>query len=203
MLGMGCDFHLLDIQHFGQKTDTDKGNQYTVNLLFGDIFYSRAVEYLIRFEDSLVFEEVIKALKQVHQSRLNFHQALLEVSAKPGMLLDMVQQKTGLLLGINALLKSSFLVGWSLFIARDGQSPQWGIDQLYKVFNLVTLAKSLQELQKLLTQIEGKLDRTINLDCLKEKKHCIKNQLDDIISQLHADWLKNRLGALSATILED
>ncbi len=203
MLGMGCDFHLLDIQHFGQKTDTDKGNQYTVNLLFGDIFYSRAVEYLIRFEDSLVFEEVIKALKQVHQSRLNFHQALLEVSAKPGLLLDMVQQKTGLLLGINALLKSSFLVGWSLFIARDGQSTQWGIDQLYKVFNLVTLAKSLQELQKLLTQIEGKLDRTINLDCLKEKKHCIKNQLDDIISQLHADWLKNRLGALSATILED
>jgi len=200
MLGMGCDFHLFDVNNFAKKLQ-DKEDNYTLNLLFGDVFYSRAVNYLVRFEDSLVFEEVINSLKQIHESRLILHRQLLKVIDEPALLGDIVDEKPGLLLGINSLFKNCFLIGWSIFPAKGLQTAVNQLNHLYKIINHMTLLKSLQELNSFLLLISRKLSVDMDLGLVEDKKNFIKNQLSDIISQLNTDWLKIQLSDVLDIVL--
>ncbi|MGM0365147.1 MAG: hypothetical protein ACQEP5_01275 [Actinomycetota bacterium] len=190
MLGMGCDFHLFDINNFGERNTRKREERYTLNLLFGDVFYSRAVDYLLSFGDSLVFEEVINSLKQVHRSRLLLHRQLLEVAANPALLKNVIEEKTALLLGINSLFKGTFLLSWSIFSAKETRSAIEQMGNLYKIFNYMTLIKSLQELNEFLHLMSGKLSVDMDLELVEGKKNSIRSKLDASLSGLETDWLK-------------
>ncbi len=201
MLGIGCNFHIFDINSFGQKDIQKRESDYIPNLLFGDVFYSRAVKYLLRFEDSLVFEEVINALKQMHKSRLLLHNNLLEAIGRPGLFSNIVERETGVLLGANSLFKSSFLLGWSIFEGRQNQQPASGIGSFYKLFNLITLIKSLQELIGFMSLACSRMETGMDLSGAEREKESAQNRLLDIIFHLKTERLKLRLSALLDAVL--
>ena len=60
-----------------QKTLFKSEQKYTVDLLFGDIFYSRSVIYLLKYKEHHIFESILDSLKSVHKSRLIMHQRLI------------------------------------------------------------------------------------------------------------------------------
>ena len=65
-------------EKFRQKNE----KSYTLDLLFGDIFYSRAVVYFMEYGDFLVFKCILNSLKQAHKSKLLFHLQLVEAINK-------------------------------------------------------------------------------------------------------------------------
>jgi len=79
LLSIGTAFH--DFQSSGSFLSPDDHSgkiekEYTLDLLFGDIFYSRAVIYLLRFEDHDVFDRILASLKKLHESRLVLHREI-------------------------------------------------------------------------------------------------------------------------------
>ncbi|MBM3714074.1 MAG: hypothetical protein FJW56_11695 [Actinobacteria bacterium] len=80
ILAIGANLHSFNIDDFsllvnniGQdinklnKTGIEKN--YTIDLLFGDIFYSRAVIYILRYGDFYIFDSILNSLKSVHESK--------------------------------------------------------------------------------------------------------------------------------------
>ncbi len=197
ILGLGCEFHLFDPEDFGRKKIRGNEENYTINLLFGDVFYSRAVKYLLGFEDTLVFEEVINALKHMHKNRLLCHRELLKVAEKPA-LLEPLLDKRGLLLGINSLYKSSFLLGWSIFLEK-GKALDVDIGILYKIFNYITLIKSYEQLKTFLPKVSSKLGLGLEVSLLNDKRGSVAGKLASVLSGLEPDWLKKRMGILGST----
>ena len=113
LLSIGTAFH--DFKKCG--SDTPSGIEaagvekaYTLDLLFGDIFYSRAVIYLLKFKDHKVFEDILGALKRLHESRLKLHLAIQEV-LKSNSGPDIIDRDRHLLKDANRLFYIAFRIG--------------------------------------------------------------------------------------------
>jgi hypothetical protein len=120
----------LKIKLKEEKSLFKSDRNYTVDLLFGDIFYSRAVIYLLKYGDHYIFESILSSLKAVHKNRLILHQRLAEVSnniKRAGSrdvdfetgFKDLLEDNMVTVLGLNSLYKTSFLIGWGLFAGTD------------------------------------------------------------------------------------
>ena len=197
-----------------QKALFQSEQKYTVDLLFGDIFYSRSVIYLLKYEEQNIFESILDSLKSVHKSRLITHQILSEVSnniKSSGS--SNVDFETGLqrllednmvpVLGVNSLYKTSFLIGWGLFAGIDVQG---GFDpgQLqfpYEVINDFILGKALNDLAGFFKALPGEYFFLKKIKYMSEKKAQIRNRLGIKISGFKQDWLRVNFRSLERLYL--
>lgn len=204
LLAIGTYFHNFSIKaaedkkKFKSGVNADKEREekdYTIKLLFGDVFYSRAVIYLLKYDDFLIFDNILQALKSVHSSKLLLHQKLLKLTSGNINFEKEIVKNPTLLVDINSLLKTSFILGWRLFLDdKIISNPA----SYYKVIDQIVLLKSFKDLFILFKLFLKAGDNKIN--ALLEEKEFINNKLDDNMSKLKPEWLKNNLKILAEKI---
>jgi hypothetical protein len=202
----------------GHNTDNTtllKSEQkYTVDLLFGDILYSRAVIYLLKYQEQHIFESILDSLKAIHKSRLILHHKLSEVSNKIKSsgssnvdfeigLKELLEDNMVGVLGANSLHKTSFLIGWGLFADIDLQR---GFDsgQLqfpYEVINDFILSKALNDLAGFFKALPGEYYFLKKIKYMSEKKAQIRNRVGIRLSGFKQDWLKANFKSLEKLYL--
>ncbi len=152
LLSIGTSFH--DFNKYGsnisgeETASMEKG--YTLDLLFGDIFYSRAVIYLLKFRDHMVFDSILEALKRLHESRLKLHliiQDLLETKGDPSA----IGKDRKLLIDANRLLYISFMVGQGLY----GIFNPIKRDHLARIIEHILVYKTYGELMEYARSLPG------------------------------------------------
>lgn len=197
-----------------QKALFKSEQKYTVDLLFGDILYSRAVIYLLKYEDHYIFESILDSLKAVHKSRLILHQRLSEVSKNnkssgrknvdfEAGLQRLLEDNMIPVLGVNSLYKTSFLIGWGLFagmgVQGDGNSRE--LQFPYEVINDFILSKALNDLTGFFRALPGEYFFLKDLKYMPEKKAQIRNRLGITISGFKQDWLRANFKSLEKLYL--
>ncbi|HHT79311.1 MAG TPA: hypothetical protein GXZ93_05925 [Actinobacteria bacterium] len=81
LLAIGLNMHTSHENTFrkvsGRSENSEKN--YTIELLFGDIFYSRAIAYLINFDNFIIFDNILKSILSIHRSRMIVHQKIKDI----------------------------------------------------------------------------------------------------------------------------
>jgi len=117
LLSIGLDIHSSGENTFKQISKKTKNlekiieKNYTIELLFGDIFFSRSVSYLMDFDDFIVFGNILRSILSLHQARIIVHSKvknLLSSNREAGVFFERDMPKVK---NINALLKEVFYLG--------------------------------------------------------------------------------------------
>jgi hypothetical protein len=226
LLAVGVNLHSFNINDLMNLADnkkfTQKGEKYyTLDLLFGDIFYSRAAIYLLEYGDYLIFNSILDSLKLAHKSKLMLHQNIVEIvntnlykdltkditkdlaSEIPKSRLknyemqieELFEENLSLILGINSLIKTSFIIGWGLFSAREDPEIH------YRLINNFVLLKAYNDLGSFFKLLPDSFYGIKQIKFIKDKKSFIKSELDDIIATLKPEWLKSNFKALEKLYL--
>jgi hypothetical protein len=217
LLAVGVSLHSFNINDLMDLADnkkfTQKGEKYyTLDLLFGDIFYSRAAIYLLEYGDYLVFNSILDSLKLAHKSKLMLHQNIVEIvntnlykdltkdlaSEIPKSRLknyemqieELFEENLSLILGINSLIKTSFIIGWGLFSASEDPEIH------YRLINNFVLLKAYNDLGSFFKLLPDSFYGIKQIKFIKDKKNFIKSELDDIMATLKPEWLKSNFKAL-------
>jgi hypothetical protein len=197
-----------------QKTLLKSEKNYTVDLLFGDIFYSRAVIYLLKYGDHFIFESILDSLKTVHKSRLILHQRLSEVSNNVNIsgrkevdfetgLQRLLEDNMAHVLGVNSLYKTSFMIGWGLF-KQTGKEDDGNMSEMkfpYELINDFILSKALNDLSGFFKALPGEYFFLKDIKYMTEKKVQIKNRIGIAISGLKQDWIAANFKSLEKLYL--
>jgi hypothetical protein len=180
------------------RSGSDKN--YTVDLLYGDIFYSRAVIYLLEYGDYYIFDSILESLKSVHKNRLLLHQKLTETvnNIKNQLKLidfetrieELLEENDLLILGVNSLLKTSFLTGWGFFGDTEASFP-------YEIINDFLYIKAYRDLSGFFTSLPADYYFLKKIKFIGSKEDAIKTRLDKNISYVKPEWLKVNLKSLS------
>ena len=211
LLGIGLSTHEFSENYFDLNLDNNSETKYTIELLFGDVFYSRAVLYFIKYENFLVFKEVLNSLFKVHDTRIMLHQKISKYyndllkndKEKDETILEIVDEK---IINLNALLKSCFLIslGESNFDFSLNNNIYLRLIEnivMLKTLNdiLNKLQKARQQAQQMINIIKLKND-SINTDVLNDFSfyNFIKNKKESTILKINKDieliktpWLKD------------
>lgn len=205
LLGIGINAHgtsenIIKNIYSNESTiieDIDK--DYTLELLFGDIFYSRAVNYLINYGDFFVFEDILKSLISLHYSRLNMHQKLINLADEipegriPGVFGENIYELNTL----NELLKSAFLIGLgasNLEIEKNHSSL------LFRVIENMVLLKTYCDMENHLKKIPKNNKNNQRGEYLRlviSKQKSIRGKIDLDINPIKPDWLRNNFKNLA------
>ena len=200
LAGIGVNLHsfnardlmlLTGNRKFGQKNE----ESYTLDLLFGDIFYSRSVVYFMKYGDFLIFEEILYSLKEAHKSKLLFHQQLVEAINKnvinpqvikkyENQIGKLIDENLDLIVGLNSLFKTSFIIGWALFADCEKVKFPGGL------INKFIMIKAYNDLEDFFNQLPEEASSLKKIKNISSQKNFIKDELNDIISNLKPDWLK-------------
>lgn len=116
LLSIGTTFHDFKItssDHPGRIDIKAEEKAYTLDLLFGDIFYSRAVIYLLKYRDHKTFERILEALKKLHESRLKLH-IVVQDAIKGKKSSSSFSIDTRLIIDANKLFQVAIEIGSSL-----------------------------------------------------------------------------------------
>lgn len=197
LLSIGTAFH--DFQSSGSFWIPDDRSgkiekEYTLDLLFGDIFYSRAVIYLLRFEDHDVFDRILASLKELHESRLKLHRGIgdmLQAGGEPGGFDNYMD--TGSLTGANRLLNISLDISFEIFGEKYGVLEKNTFSSLVKQ---IMVLKTYNELIKYTLSLKTDLSTEKISSHLASKKNFTDRKLSDIISELDSGKFKSRIKAL-------
>ena len=197
LLSIGTAFH--DFKSSGSFLIPDDRSakiekEYTLDLLFGDIFYSRAVIYLLRFEDHDIFDRILASLKELHESRLILHRGM----CWPMQLLDRVflsddYMDTGSLTGANRLLNISLDISFEIFTEKSGGEVKNKFSSLAKQ---ITVLKTYDELIKYTLSLKTGFSTEKISSNLTSKKNFTDRKLSDIISELDSGKFKSSIKAL-------
>jgi hypothetical protein len=199
LLGIGINVHgtteniIKNIYSDESTIIEDIDKNYTLELLFGDIFYSRAVIYLINYNDFFVFEDILKSLTALHYSRLTMHQKLIKFADEipEGRFSGIFKENIFEIKTLNALLKSSFLIGLgaSNFIMEENHSSV-----IFRVIENMVLLKTYGDMENHLKKIPENISnngRYEYLNLVISKKENIKEKIDMDINLIRPDWLRN------------
>ena len=197
LLSIGTAFH--DFQSSGSFLSPDDHSgkiekEYTLDLLFGDIFYSRAVIYLLRFEDHDVFDLILASLKKLHESRLVLHRAvgdLLQAGGDPSSFDHYVDM--GLLTGANRLCGISLDISFEIFGKKSGVEEK---NKFSSLAEQIMVLKTYDELIKYTLSLKTGLSTEKISSHLTSKKNFTGRKLSDIISELDSGKLKSSIKAL-------
>lgn len=171
-----------------QGKETEKN--YIAELLFGDIFYSRAISYLISFDDFVIFDNILKSLLAVHKARIIIHKKIKDSISDNSELLWFFNKGFPELKMFNSLLKEIFFTGMGLSnfdISKNGTR-----DFLIIIDEMIML-KTYNELIDYLTRKEpGFLleDNRQIFQLFYQKTEKIKKNLKIIINNLQPEWVK-------------
>ncbi|MBN2073137.1 MAG: hypothetical protein JW770_04240 [Actinobacteria bacterium] len=197
LLGIGISFHNFDTADImlSQKGCIPEKieKKYTLKLLFGDIFYSRAVIYFLQFHDYEIFRNVLSSLKHVHEGRLDIHKKIMGI-IKDGNEKTGVHIKKQAIVMANYLLRESFYIGYKIFrVSRTGVKT----DGIFRIADLIVALATCTDIENYHTAIkESPLISSCGLTFLRRKINFINRQLDDMIPELDTGCLKESLNAI-------
>ena len=205
LLGIGINAHgtseniIKNIYSIESLLKEDIDKNYTLELLFGDIFYSRAVNYLINYNDFFVFEDILKSLILLHYSRLNIHQKLIKLADEipEGRLSGMFSENIYEIKTLNALLKSSFLIGLG---ASNFKIEKNHTSLIFRVIENMVLLKTYCDMEDHLKNIppnNKNNGRDEYLSLVISKQESIKEKINLDIDLIWPDWLKDNFKNLA------
>jgi uncharacterized protein YlbG (UPF0298 family) len=195
------DFALLvkdikSVQGDNNKSTEKNTGKYTLDLLFGDIFYSRASVYIMKYCDHELFNTILDSLKSVHKNKLLLHQELVEIiktnkinnetSLKNKIILFVSENEVSIS-GINSLLKTSFFTGWAIFSGFNN------ISLPYSIINDFVLLKTFNDLDNFFEKLPGELSFLKKIDFIQNRKKAIRERLVQRIGYLRPEWLITNL----------
>jgi len=219
ILAIGVNLHSFNIDDFSFLTDkigqdVNKLNMtvieknYTIDLLFGDIFYSRAVIYILRYGDFYIFDSILNSLKSVHEGRLFLHHKLVETVSKNNSSFmrlnkirkhrndfkkraeELIIENEDLISGMNSILKTSFFIGWGIFSNTDKQGFP------YSIINNFILLKTFNDLENFFANLPKNFIFLKNISYIKSKKQFLINELNKSIAGLELAPLRDNLKVL-------
>lgn len=195
LLSTGTVFHDFKASGVSKNSGEDSGEvekEYILDLLFGDIFYSRAVIYLLRYGNHGVFDRILDSLKELHESRLKLHQ-------KIGDLLKRGSDPSELDMDMDSMLKANKLLDISLDISFNMFRKNMGIQDKKKYSYLtmqIILLRTYDELIRYLKSLKGSFSTEEISSYLASKKNFTAKRLSDIISELDSGKFNSSLKAL-------
>ena len=199
--------------------DSDKNaGKYTIDLLFGDIFFSRASIYIMRYNDHELFNTILESLKLVHRNKLLLHQELVEIiktnkisnvagnrqstailKAKKypvqqgylkNKIVQVISENEAIMSGINSLLKTSFFTGWTIFSSFNSINLQ------YSIINSFILLKTFYDLGFFFEKLPGEFSFLKKMDFIENRKQDLRENLAQRIECLAPPWLKTNFQLL-------
>jgi len=195
LLSIGTAFHDFKASGSFLNPGDSSGEiekEYTLDLLFGDIFYSRAVIFLLRYGDHDVFDRILAALKELHENRLKLHQKvrdMLEEDHEPSN----YDRDTDSLVKANKLLGISFDIGFNMFCKNTGRKKK---KEYSSLTGHIILLRTYDELLKYLKSLKGDPSTEKISAYLTSKKNFTDRKLSDIISELDSGKFNSSLKAL-------
>jgi hypothetical protein len=176
-----------------QKNTYQKEKTYTIELLFGDIFYSRAVIYLLGFGDHVVFDEILTSLKTVHKSRLALHHSILESGRKKTDLLKEIRQRPPFFYGIGELLKTSFYIGMANALPAADLHK---IGLYYRAVSLITILKTYDDMEKLFSLLLPDEEQCKGNAYFYDEKTKVKVRIEDCIGKIEEPLFGSNLRSI-------
>jgi hypothetical protein len=199
LLGLGLNVHgtaediIKNEPSAGYIPGEDIDRNYTLELLFGDIIYSRAVVYIIKYRDFNVFEDILRSLIALHCSRIDMHRklslpgSLSPDKILPGQAFDNIPGVKNL----NSLLKSSFLTGLG---ASNFQFERNGLTAILRIIENIVLLKTCSDIENGMIKAQdiiSKMDRSGYLSLAGCSRENIRKKIDCDIKLVTPDWLRN------------
>jgi len=205
LLGIGINVHgtaeniIKNIYSEKENLIEDIDKNYTLELLFGDIFYSRAVIYLINYDDFFVFEDILNSLLQLHYSRLTMHQKLIKFSDEisDGRIFYKLKENIAEIKNLNALLKSAFLIGLG---ASDFKLDFNNYAINLRIIDDLVLFKTYSDMENYLKEIPAEIKnsgRDEYLSLIRSKKESLMSRIDKDIYLIKPLWLRNNFSNLA------
>ena len=197
LLSIGTAFHDFKSSGSFLSPDACSGKiekEYTLDLLFGDIFYSRAVIYLLRFEDHDVFDRILASLKELHESRLVLHGRigeLLQDGGDPSSFDDYMDPES--LIRANRLLDVSLDISFEIFCEKSLKREK---NKFSSFLKQVMILKTYDELLKYIRSLKTNLSTEKISSYLNSKNNFTDRKLSDIISELDSGKFKSSIKAL-------
>jgi hypothetical protein len=198
LLGIGINVHgtteniINNIYTYENAATKDSDKNYTLELLFGDIFYSRAVIYLIKYDDFFIFEDILKSLIALHYSRLTIHQKLVKLTGEipEGRLPGIFKENIFEIKNLNALLKSSFLIGMG---ASNIELKKNLSSVIFRVIENMVLLKTYIEIENHLNEIPEDIknsERYEYMTLVISKKESLKRKIKFDTNLIKPIWLR-------------
>jgi hypothetical protein len=202
LLSIGLSIHSFDIDGLRKKDlscrdGQDKDKRYTVELLFGDIFYSRAVIYLLDLGDYIVFNEILTSLKTVHRSRLALHHLILESSSDDD-LIEKIIKRPPFLHGMGELFRTSFLIGLASSLPQEETSK---LGKFYKTVSLIVTLKTFDDLEKLFSMLCLKPGDKSGSPFFNGARTSAKTALDGCLESIEEPLFRENLRSISETFI--
>ncbi len=201
LLSLGITFHFFCTDEaiaYPVKANTEKEDKkYNLDLLFGDIFYSRAVIYLLGFKDHLVFDEILSSLKITHMKRLELHQKLLRFIGSTSFKPKAIKEDGDLFVGVNSLFKTSFEIGNNIF-DPDNISGHKNISN--KIIDNIVALKFYYDIKYYFNSIPPASHAAADMEYFTGKIDFINSRVSDIISELKSRWLADNFRDLIDSI---
>ncbi|MCJ7473362.1 MAG: hypothetical protein MUP02_11305, partial [Actinobacteria bacterium] len=160
----------------------------------GDIFYSRAVIYLLRFEDHDVFDRILASLKELHESRLILHRGIgdqLQAGGDPASFDHYIDMES--LTGANRLLDISLDISFEIFGEKISKAEK---NKFFSLSKQIMILKTYDELIKYILSLKTDLSTEKISSYLTSKKNFTDRKLSDIISELDSGKFKSSIKAL-------
>jgi hypothetical protein len=195
LLSIGTAFHDFKARGSSLNLRDNSGEiekEYTLDLLFGDIFYSRAVIFLLRCGDHGVFDRILAALKELHEGRLKLHQKVRDM-LKGDRDLSNFDRDTDSLVKANKLLDVSFDISLNIFCKNTGRKKK---KEYSGLTGHIILLRTYDELLKYLKSFKVNPSIEKISAYLTSKKNFTDRKLSDIISELDSGKFNSSLKAL-------
>jgi hypothetical protein len=211
LLGVGLNLHNFNTDDYfciinGINPEAKPAHKnYTVDLLFGDAFYSRAVMHILNYNDSEVCNSILDSLKTVHASRLKLHREFVRtIKESREKIGGLVEKNICLLLDTNDLLKKTLYIGYDLFkkenltasLSASGDTIDMEI--LEKFVENIIIIKTLSDLRRFLDSLSQEFYYLKDVAFLKSKIEGAKKNLEEIVLFPELPWLKENMKNLTA-----
>ncbi len=184
---------------FGKSENPEKiiEKNYTIELLFGDIFYSRAISYLINFDDFVIFDNILKSLLSVHHSRIIIHQMIKDVVNGIKNIYWFFNEGLTEIKMLNALLKEMFFTGIGVSnLDVSGEKTK----EFLGVIDKIVLLKTYNDLDDYTRQALSESSEAIlynPADDFYARSEDLKKSLEIEINKLEPEWIKDNFLKLS------
>ena len=181
-----------------QTEDSEKNieKNYTIELLFGDIFYSRAISYLIKFDDFVIFDNILKSILAVHHSRIIIHQKIKDIFNDNKNIYWFFNRGFSEVKMLNSLLKEMFYtgIGISSFDVSGEKTKDF-----FVIIDEMVLLKTYNDLADYIRQSFPGVFTKDFYDPGKDfhkKADIIRRSLEKKLNRLEPEWIKRNLMGL-------
>jgi len=191
ILGLGINFHNFSVDFFKNlitnRSKIDRyRKKYTSELLFGDIFYCRAIIYLLKCGDFSILDAILETLKTVNYNKLLLSDRMVELLQGKLSFENLIIEDINSLMEINSLFKTSLMFGIDLFFNGSKRS---NYNYLLGIISKLVLLKSYKDLIDFSKTLPCFNDNIYGINFLIQQKNFAKDKLINILSSLKPDWL--------------